>query len=118
MEKRIVLTFLDVPNGKEIEKYLPQEIKTPGQMTRFICDMLTEHADWVMIAAVEIRFDDSFEIIAKMTEADPLAGLSIEGAQKLIEDAKAAGYSVDPELTPELAVSIYYDMYPEVTEED
>ena len=63
--------------------------------------------------ACDSAFASNVDIVANMTDGDPLGGLTVEEAARLIEKAKQEGYSISPSLTPEEFVNIYYDLYPE-----
>ena len=71
----------------------------------------------VLVDITDEDCDDEYEIVADMTEADPLAGLSVNGATDLIVAARELGYTVPSTLTPERFLEIYYAMYPEAEEE-
>ena len=68
--------------------------------------------------ACDEAFGNNVDIVANMTDGDPLGGLTVEEAARLIEEAKQEGYSVSPDLTPEEFVNIYYDLYPEADREE
>lgn len=70
------------------------------------------------MTACDSAFDNDVDIVANMTDGDPLAGLTVENAAQLIKEAKQEGYSVSPDLTPEEFVNIYYDLYPEADREE
>ena len=48
MKEQIVLTFLDVPNGKEQLIKVPQDIAGPVQMAMFIAKGLDKNPTWVL----------------------------------------------------------------------
>jgi hypothetical protein len=48
MKEQIVLTFLDVPNGKEQLIKVPQDIAGPVQMAQFISAGLDHNPTWVL----------------------------------------------------------------------
>lgn len=52
-------------------------------------------------------------VVRDMTDGDPLANLTRDDAVRLIAEAKAIGYDVPANLTPELFLSIFEGMKPE-----
>ncbi len=60
-----------------------------------------------------MEYDDPWEIVADTVD-DPLADLTIEDAERFLQQAKEYGYVIPPELNAELFLEMHNDMKQEV----